>query len=53
MNMASKEYSKKKRGQTKTKTVEEKPEWFDQSFETKKPTEEKLKEMQDLLGEFR
>lgn len=53
MALAGKEYTKKKKGRTKTKTIEEKPEWFDQSFDVKKPTKEKLAEMQELLGEFK
>lgn len=53
MDLAGKEYTKKKKGRTKNKTIEEKPEWFDQSFDVKKPTKEKLAEMQELLGEFK
>lgn len=33
--------------------IEMLPEWFDKEFNVKKPSEEKLKEMEDLLEEFK
>ena len=53
MNLAGKEYNKKNKSYTKTKVKEEKPIWFDKSIETKKPDNEKLAQMQELLNEFK
>lgn len=33
--------------------IEMLPDWFDKEFNVKKPSEEKLKEMEDLLEEFK
>lgn len=53
MNLAGKEYNKKNKNYSKTKVKEEKPIWFDKSIETKKPDNEKLAQMQELLNEFK
>lgn len=53
MNLAGKEYNKKNKTYTKTKIKEEKPEWFDKSIEAKRPDNDTLKEMKELLNEFK
>ncbi len=53
MDLANKEYRKRAKGKVKTKIKEEAPEWFDQDLESKKPSEERLKEMKELLNEFK
>ncbi len=53
MNLAGKEYNKKNKNYSKTKVKEEKPIWFDKSIETKKPDNETLAQMQELLNEFK
>lgn len=54
MRLAEKEYKNKQKYITKNnKRSEIKPDWFDKEIKTKKPSEEKLKKMQDLLSEFK
>lgn len=51
MKLAEKEYKSRK---SKTaKKVEEKPEWFDKEIKSNKASEEEIKEMEELLKEFR
>lgn len=53
MNFANKEYAKRVKQKPKTKVAPPTPEWFDKEVETKKPSKEKLAEMQELLNEFK
>lgn len=54
MKLAEKEYkSRKKEIPTTSKKIEEKPIWFDKEISENKASEEEIKEMQDLLKEFR
>lgn len=54
MKLAEKEYkSRKKEIPTNSKKIEEKPIWFDKEISENKASEEEIKEMQDLLKEFR
>ena len=53
MRLAEKEYKARKNYKTTTKKIENKPEWFDKNVEGTKPSDEKLKKMQDLLSEFK
>lgn len=51
MKLAEKEY--KSRKLNKTKTIEKKPEWFDKEIKANKASDEEIKEMEELLKEFR
>lgn len=54
MKLAEKEYkSRKKEIPAANKKIEEKPIWFDKEISENKASEEEIKEMQDLLKEFR
>lgn len=54
MKLAEKEYKSRKKYTNKSiKQIEKKPEWFDKEVEITKPSEEKLKEMQELLSNFK
>ena len=44
---------RKKEITTTSKKIEEKPIWFDKEISENKESEEEIKEMQDLLKEFR
>lgn len=51
MKLAEKEY--KSRKIKNTKVIEEKPEWFDKEIKTNKASDAEMKEMEELLKEFR
>lgn len=51
MKLAEKEY--KSRKIKNVKVIEEKPEWFDKEIKTNKASDDEIKEMEELLKEFR
>lgn len=53
MKLAEKEYKSRKKEIPNSKKIEEKPIWFDKEINDNKASEEEIKEMQDLLKEFR
>lgn len=53
MKLAEKEYKTRKKEIPNSKKIEEKPIWFDKEISDNKASEEEIKEMQDLLKEFR
>lgn len=52
MEISLKEY-KLRKAKTKTVIKEEKPDWFDKEFETKKTSEDELKELEELYDAIR
>ena len=53
MKLAEKEYKNKKTTLKTNKLTEEKPEWFDKEIKKNKASEAEMKEMEELLKEFR
>lgn len=53
MKLANQEYKKRNKSKQKPKMKEEAPVWFDKEVSSKKPSEDKLREMQELLNEFK
>ena len=53
MKLAEKEYKNKKTNVKTSKLTEEKPEWFDKEIKKNKASEAEIKEMEELLKEFR
>ena len=50
MKLAEKEYKSRKLSKP---SIEEKPEWLDKEIKSNKASEEEMKEMEELLKEFR
>ena len=53
MEYAEKEYKKNKTIKTSTKKVEAKPEWFDKNISEEKATDDEIKEMEELLKDYK
>lgn len=53
MEYAEKEYKKSKNVKKTTKKIEEKPEWFNKNIDEAKATDEEIKEMEELLKEYK
>lgn len=52
MALAEKEYKKSKKIRTKTKIVEEKPEWFNKEIKNEQASKEELEEINKLLSQY-
>ena len=53
MKLAEKEYKNKKNLPKTNKVIEEKPEWFDKEIKGNKASADEIREMEELLKEFR
>ena len=52
MALAEKEYKKSKKIRTKTKIVEEKPEWFNKEIKNEQASKEEVEEINKLLSQY-
>ncbi|MBP3445514.1 MAG: DnaD domain protein [Bacilli bacterium] len=52
MALAEKEYKKSKKIKTKTKIVEEKPEWFNKEIKNEQASKEEVEEINKLLSQY-
>ena len=53
LNLVKKEYNKSKNTKKSTKKIEEKPEWFGKSINKEAATDDEIKEMEELLKEYK